>query len=162
MVNRELGHKETHAGIVLGMGFAGLFDGFMLHMIFQWHHMLSNVIPQDTREDMHRLMRADGIFDAFSFSITLIGVFLLWNAARRGFAIPRMAAFVGQIVLGFGVFNLLEGIIDHHILKIHYVRQVADYAIYNWSFLALAGVLPILIGWLLIKSRREISGAART
>ena len=68
--------KITRAGIVLGVGFAGFFDSFMLHMILQWHHMLSNVIPPDSMENMHRLMMTDGMFDAVTFLIILTGVFL--------------------------------------------------------------------------------------
>ncbi len=143
--------KLTRAGVVLGFGFAGYFDSFMFHMILQWHHMLSNVIPPTSMENMHRLMRADGMFDAFSFLVILIGALLLWNGAYKRFAIPSLAGFIGQLLFGFGLFNLLEGIIDHHLLQIHYVRQVPDYAIYNWTFLALGAVLPLLIGWFLMQ-----------
>ncbi|MBF2014576.1 MAG: DUF2243 domain-containing protein [Rivularia sp. T60_A2020_040] len=33
------------AGICLGIGLGGFFDGIVLHQILQWHHMLSNVKP---------------------------------------------------------------------------------------------------------------------
>ena len=29
------------AGIVLGIGLGGFFDGIVLHQILQWHHMLT-------------------------------------------------------------------------------------------------------------------------
>jgi uncharacterized membrane protein len=51
----------------------------------------------------------------------------------------------------WGAFNLVEGIIDHQILGIHYVRQVPNYTVYNLSFVAIGGVLFIAIGWLLMK-----------
>jgi len=31
------------AGISLGIGLGGFFDGIVLYQILQWHHMLSNV-----------------------------------------------------------------------------------------------------------------------
>lgn len=151
MKENRSGKKVTRAGIVLGIGFSGWFDGFMLHMILQWHHMLSNVIPLDSMENMHRLMTADGIFDASCFVIILTGVFLLWSAAYQRSPVPSLQTFVGQLIFGFGLFNLVEGIIDHHILAIHYVRQTPDYAIYNWTFLVVAGVLPILLGSMLMR-----------
>jgi uncharacterized membrane protein len=32
---------------------------------------------------------------------------------------------MGGMVLGWGLFNLIEGVIDHQLLAIHYVRQSA-------------------------------------
>jgi uncharacterized membrane protein len=157
MSEEQIDEKVTHAGIVLGIGFGGLIDSFMLHMILQWHHMLSNIIPPDSMENMHRLMTADGMFDAFNFLIILLGVFLLWRAAYNRYSIPTLLAFVGQLIFGAGAFNLVEGIIDHHLLAIHYVRQVPNYAVYNWTFLAVGGVLPLLIGWMLMKFGRRLT-----
>jgi len=156
MKEEHPGMKLSRAGIVLGIGFGGLIDSFMLHMILQWHHMLSNVIPADSMENMHRLMRADGMFDAFTFLIILAGVFLLWRAAYHRFVIPPISVFIGQLIFGAGLFNLVEGIINHQILGIHYVRQVPNYTVYNLTFLALGAVLPILTGWLLMRSGRRV------
>jgi uncharacterized membrane protein len=49
------------------------------------------------------------------------------------------------------MFNLVEGVIDHQILGIHNVREVPSYTVYNLTFLAVGGVLFILIGWLLMR-----------
>lgn len=35
------------AGILIGMGLAGFFDGIVLHQVLQWHHMSSSVCPGD-------------------------------------------------------------------------------------------------------------------
>jgi uncharacterized membrane protein len=36
----------TGAGIIFGLGLGGVFDGIVLHQVFQWHHMLlSNWYP---------------------------------------------------------------------------------------------------------------------
>ena len=32
-------------------------------------------------------------------------------------------AFVGWLLVGWGLFNLVEGVVDHHILAIHHVRE---------------------------------------
>ena len=32
-----------NAGILLGLGLGGFFDGIVLHQLLQWHHMVSNV-----------------------------------------------------------------------------------------------------------------------
>jgi uncharacterized membrane protein len=35
-----------------------------------------------------------------------------------------------------GVFNLVEGVIDHQLLGIHNVREVPNATVYNLTFLA--------------------------
>ncbi|HEV7904687.1 MAG TPA: DUF2243 domain-containing protein [Pyrinomonadaceae bacterium] len=144
--------KASVAGILLGIGFGGFVDGIVLHQILQWHNMVSNWIPPTTMEAMSVNMVWDGIFHAAVWLVTLIGVFLLWSAAYRQAAIPSLKAFVGQLFLGWGLFNLVEGVIDHQILGVHYVRQVPNYTIYNLTFLAVGGVLFILLGWMLVRT----------
>lgn len=53
------------------------------------------------------------------------------------------------MIFGWGLFNLVEGIIDHHILHIRHVTETANHLIWNLAFLA-SGVVMILIGWWII------------
>jgi uncharacterized membrane protein len=41
MVHDEHKNREfpTFAGILLGLGLGGFFDGIILHQVLQWHHM---------------------------------------------------------------------------------------------------------------------------
>lgn len=60
--------------------------------------------------------------------------------------------------MGFGLFNIVEGIIDHHILQIHHVRQTvpeADWPMYDYGFLAILGVLPLVAGVLMTRKVAE-------
>jgi uncharacterized membrane protein len=149
--------KATTAGILLGVGLGGFVDGIVLHQILQWHHMLSNWIPPTTMEAMHVNMVWDGFFHAGVWLVTLLGVFLLWSAAYHQEPMPSLPAFIGQLCLGWGGFNLVEGIIDHQILGLHYVRQVPNYTMYNLTFLAVGGVGLLLVGWMLMRvSRRDV------
>jgi uncharacterized membrane protein len=151
-------HKRaTTAGILLGIGLGGFVDGIALHQIFQWHNMLSNWLPPTTMDAMQRNMRWDGLFHAFVWLVTLLGVLLLWSAASQQETMPSLGAFIGQLLFGWGAFNLVEGIIDHQILGVHYVRQVSNYTVYNLTFLAVGGVGLLLVGWLLMQtSRRDV------
>ena len=108
--------KATTAGILLGIGLGGFVDGIALHQIFQWHNMLSNWLPPTTMDAMQRNMVWDGLFHAFVWLVTLLGVLLLWSAAYHQEAMPALGAFIGQLLFGWGLFNLVEGIIDHQIL----------------------------------------------
>ena len=160
MTEHEPSGKATVAGILMGIGMGGFVDGIVLHQIFQWHNMVSNWIPPTTMKAMSINMVWDGIFHAFVWVVTLVGILLLWSAAYRRHSIPSLQRFVGQLVLGWGLFNLVEGIIDHQILAVHYVRQVPNYTIYNLAFLAVGGVLFIVIGWMLMKAGRRVRAEA--
>src|SRR3954467_2186036 len=108
-------------GILLGIGLGGFADGILLHQILQWHHMLSAVDPPTTLPAMRRNMRADGFFHAATWLSTLAGVVALWSAGRHGRVPPRGRALAGDLLLGWGLFNLLEGVIDHQLLGVHHV-----------------------------------------
>lgn len=148
-------NRATVAALLLGIGMGGFVDGIVLHQILQWHNMLSNRIPPTTMDGMRINMMWDGVFHAAVWVVTLIGIFLLYGAAFRRAPIPPGRAFLGYLVLGWGLFNLAEGIINHQLLALHYVRQVANYNVYNLTFLAVGGVLFILVGWWLIRSGRD-------
>jgi uncharacterized membrane protein len=68
--------------IVLGIGLGGFADGILLHMILQWHHMISHRIPPDTMPGMEINMLWDGIFHVFTWIMCIVGIGLLWSAAR--------------------------------------------------------------------------------
>jgi uncharacterized membrane protein len=147
----EHSKRASAAGVLLGIGLGGFVDGIVLHQILQWHNMMSNWVPPVTMDAMSYNMSWDGLFHGAVWLVTLVGVFLLWSAANRRATIPSLAAFIGQLFLGWGLFNLVEGIIDHQLLGMHFVRQVPNYQTYNLTFLAVGGVLLIVLGWLLIR-----------
>ena len=153
METRSIKTART-AAVLLGVGLGGFVDGILLHQIFQWHNMVSNWYPPTTMENMMFNMTWDGVFHAAVWVVTLIGVFMLWSAAFHRYTIPSLKAFVGAMIFGWGLFNLVEGIVDHQLLAIHYVRQVPNYTVYNLTFLVIGGVAFILIGWLLMKDDR--------
>ena len=151
--------RSRIAALLIGLGMGGFVDGIVLHQILQWHNMVSNWIPPMTMDAMRLNMVWDGIFHAFVWLATFAGILLLWKVAYEREAIPPFRAFAGQLLLGWGMFNLVEGIIDHQILQLHYVRQVPEYQAYNLTFLAVGGILFILIGWLL-SSRNSTNHSA--
>jgi uncharacterized membrane protein len=71
--------------------------------------------------------------------------------------LPRAGSFTGQLLLGWGAFNLIEGIIDHHLLEIHHVRDLPMHVpIDDWLFLGIGGIGPLVIGWWLARSEVEL------
>ena len=148
MASKSLG--QLTVDLVAKVG--GFVDGIVLHQIFQWHNMVSNGIPPTTMEAMSINMKWDGYFHVFMWLVTATGIFMLWSSAQRREAIPSFRSFLGQLILGWGAFNLIEGIVNHQILEIHFVRQVPNYTAYNLAFLAVGGVLFIVIGRMLMRA----------
>lgn len=132
--------------ILLGIGLGGFFDGILLHQILQWHNMLSSVLPPTTMEAMQTNMLWDGLFHAFVWVTTLVGVFLLWSGARRATTLPTWAWLMGMMLMGWGLFNFTEGLINHQILGIHHVRGWGPNPVWDFGFL-LSGPILAAVGW---------------
>ncbi|MCU0551422.1 MAG: DUF2243 domain-containing protein [Leptolyngbya sp. Prado105] len=123
------------ASILLGMGFAGFFDGIVLHQILQWHHMLSSVRPMLNMSDVKIHSVADGLFHLADYGFTIAGVTLLWQSHLKDELPKSSQPFIGLILFGAGLFNLLEGLIDHEILGIHHVHSGTHYLLWDIGFL---------------------------
>lgn len=144
------------AGVVLGVGLGGFLDGITLHQIAQWHNMGSAVLPPVTMEAMRQNMVWDGLFHLATWTITLIGVLMLWSTARVGAVAESAREFTGELLMGWGAFNLVEGIIDHHLLGLHHVRDIPVHVpIYDWAFLGIGGLGLLLIGWALVRPAHQ-------
>jgi uncharacterized membrane protein len=58
------------------------------------------------------------------------------------------------MLAGWGWFNLVEGLVDHHLLQLHHVRDLPEHVpAYDWAFLLVGGVGFIVLGMLLRNSR---------
>lgn len=146
---RSMRRTSLWPGVVLGLGLGGFIDGIFLHQIAQWHNMGSAVLPP-TMEAMKQNMVWDGWFHVATLVFTVAGAYLLLRDARAGVPLPGTGAFTGQLILGWGIFNLVEGLIDHHLLGIHHVRDMpAHVPLYDWLFLGIGGVGLIVLGWLM-------------
>ena len=74
----------------------------------------------------------------------LVGLGLLYSRVvhARG-RLWTSRALWGWILVGWGLFNLVEGVIDHHILGIHHVRSGPNQLWWDLGFLALGAVLVL-------------------
>jgi uncharacterized membrane protein len=133
------------AAVVLGVGIGGFLDGIVAHQLLGWHHMLSGWYP---REDMTLMMIGDGLFHLLCLVIVLVGVALL----NRRAPLPERV-LLGGILAGWGVFNLVEGLVDHQILGIHHVRPGPGQLAYDLGFLA-SGAVLLVIGTLFARRAR--------
>jgi uncharacterized membrane protein len=112
--------------------------------------MFSNVLPMDDLQALRVSMRADGWFHMLMWILVFAGVFSLWSAFRAPGRTPSSRAFAGSLLLGWGGFNLVEGIVNHFILELHHVRDVpVGNTVYDWTVLVAGGIGLLLIGFAL-------------
>lgn len=144
-------------GIVLGVGLGGFVDGILLHQLLQWHHMLTSsatanidirAYPPDTVHGLQINTVWDGVFHTFTWLSVLLGLGLLYSRLTHSRArVWTSRALWGWVLVGWGVFNLVEGVLDHHILAIHHVRAGEHQMLWDIGFLVL-GAMLVLGGWL--------------
>lgn len=134
------------AGIVLGLGQAGFFDGIVIHQLLQWHHMFTNVETDRTVAGLELNTLGDGLFHLLDYVLTLVGIGLLWRAAKREDVSHSTSVFVGALLMGAGLFDFIEGLIDHQILGIHHVKPGPYEFLWDMGFLTL-GLGLFLVGW---------------
>jgi uncharacterized membrane protein len=149
-------------GLVLGLGLGGFVDGIVLHQILQWHHMLTATdrYPSSTIAGLEANTLADGLFHAVTWVLVLIGTWLAIRAWQQGRMAPPWRLHVGLLLVGWGAFNLLEGVVDHHLLQVHHVRDdVRSPLPWDLGFLAF-GALLVAGGLALVRSGRRTSSAA--
>lgn len=138
-------------GILLGLGMGGFVDGIVLHQILQWHQLLSETdeYGSDTLADMQVNVTADGFFHAVTWVFVALGLAALWHVTRPGMLARTWRSLLGWMLVGWGVFNLVEGVVDHHLLQIHRVRpDAANPLAWDIGFLVF-GALLVLGGWAL-------------
>ncbi|HKG24100.1 MAG TPA: DUF2243 domain-containing protein [Thermomicrobiales bacterium] len=143
--------RITAAGILLGLGVGGFFDGIVFHQILQWHHMVSHVddYPTTTVAGLEANTLGDGLFHAVTWIATLAGVWLLWTVLAEPDGTWSTRGFVGLLLMGWGGFNVVEGLIDHHLLELHHVRENSDHQL-AWDLAFLAwGAAMLIGGWYL-------------
>lgn len=137
------------AGLVLGIGLGGFVDGIALHQILQWHNMLSSITPPIDLVTMKYNMVWDGAFHAFTWTLCAVGIGLLFRAGRRADVAWSGSLLVGSLVAGWGLFNLVEGVLDHLVLQIHHVHPGEHQPAWDLGFVLLGGLGLLLLGYLL-------------
>ena len=154
MTDRTPSARLTWAGVWLGLSLGGFFDGIVFHQLLQWHHMLTSVEDPAVRGDLILNTFADGVFHAACWVFLVIGLAALWRARIEFGALAWARTFVSGILTGAGAFNLIEGIVNHHLLGIHHVRTDSpNELLWDLGFLA-SGLVLMGLGWRLRPRRR--------
>jgi uncharacterized membrane protein len=139
------------AGILIGAGLGGFVDGILFHQVLQWHNMLSSVRPPANLVAMKYNMLWDGLFHAFAWTMTAVGIGRLWRAGQRPDVAWSTRTLVGSLALGWGLFNVIEGLVDHHLLTIHHVHPGEGELTWDLAFLGF-GLLLLGVGFALVRA----------
>lgn len=137
------------AGVVLGLGLGGFFDGIVLHQILGWHHLVCTTATCQAPSVEHLKWQntQDGFFHLAVWLVTILGVVLLYRAARRQAVFWSGKALTGATLAGWGIFNFVEGLIDHQILGIHHVLPGLPHQFLFDMLFLLSGILLVAFGW---------------
>jgi uncharacterized membrane protein len=154
------------AGILFGLGLGGFFDGIVLHQVLQWHHMLSSWYPITTIPNLELNTLWDGIFHSATYVFVVVGLFILWRGAHRRHLYWSNKLLAGALLVGWGLFNFVEGLVDHEFLGVHHVNELMpreQWVYWDMGFLAW-GIAMLVAGWLLLRAGQadEAARAART
>ncbi|MFC7212719.1 DUF2243 domain-containing protein [Saliphagus sp. GCM10025334] len=153
----------VQAGAVLGVGLGGFFDGIVLHQLLQWHHMLSARTDTTDLATLRLNVLADGLFHVATYAFTVVGIVLIVRAWRHPYVPPSGRTLLGSVLMGWGIFNLVEGLVNHHLLELHHVWPdgPASVLIFDVAFL-LSGVLLLALGYSIARSHSDAAGSTRS
>src|SRR4051812_20211889 len=102
--------RSVAAGVLIGVGVAGFLDETVFHQLLHWHHF-------SDRGTSAAGLVSDGIFHAFSWLAIVVGLFLFADLQRRRGTVPRRVW--GGGLLGWGGFQVYDGLLQHKVLGIH-------------------------------------------
>ncbi|WP_143961279.1 DUF2243 domain-containing protein [Litoribacter populi] len=141
------------ATLTLGIGMGGFVDAITLHQILQWHQMLSNQISFTNFEGKSINMFWDGMFEAVTWIITMVGITLLWHSRSQPNLQFTNNLFIGGLLAGWGIFNSMDSIFNHYLFSLHNVKEIdPNPELWNLGFLIFSFIL-IIVGWLIIRKK---------
>jgi uncharacterized membrane protein len=143
--------------IALGVALGGFFDGILLHQILQWHHLLSLVSGV---ESLREQVLWDGYFHALMYVIAAVALWALWR--RRVQMTGATRPMVGALLIGFGLWHVIDSLLSHWLLGIHRIRvDSANPLAWDLLWFAVFGLVPVAIGWWLLRAHGSVTGTGR-
>lgn len=147
MKNRRSRQDEPFnfwSGIFFGIGLVTFIDEAIFHQLLHWHHFYD-------KSTTSMGLVSDGILHAFSWFATVLALFMLADLRKRNVWDKR--SWVGALILGAGVFQLFDGIINHKLLRVHQIRYDVDILPYDIVWNVTAGLM-IIIGLIILVQKR--------
>ncbi|MFP7478891.1 DUF2243 domain-containing protein [Terribacillus saccharophilus] len=142
--------RNILSGFMFGVGLVAFIDEAVFHQLLHWHHFY------DLSSTTWGLV-SDGFFHALSWFATVGGLFLFADLRRRRSLI--LLRWGGAVLLGSGVFQLYDGLIQHKLFRIHQIRYGVDIFYYDLIWNGIAVLLIAVGAWCIRLSRgKEYAG----
>ena len=139
------------AGLLLGVGLGGLAHGIVFHEILQSHQTFSAWLPPDSMADLRLNHFIDGLFQAALWCLLLLGLMLLHGAGRGAQRWWSGCGLLGAGLLGWGLFELLDGLVCHYWLGLHLLMGPPGEPGLAEAALLAAALLMMVAGALLLR-----------
>lgn len=138
--------RSFWVAFLIGTGIMAAIDEIVFHQLLAWHHFYDRATPEWA-------LFSDGLLHAAELLVLVAGFFLFADLKRQH-QLHSEWAWSG-FFSGLGAFQLFDGIVDHKILQLHQVRYgVENLLLYDIVWNA-AGVLLLLIGWILKRKAKR-------
>jgi len=161
--DRSAAVRTLAAVMTIGVGLGGFVDGIVLHQVLQWHEMFSNTQPPHTLLDKSVNMFWDGLFHAATWLVTFGGLVWLWRLFVRGHAFKANGLLAGGLTMGWAMFNLIEGTLNHYLFNVHNVREItANPDAFNHAFTVFSILLLAAGWWITARAMRNAQQTAPT
>lgn len=143
-LERQSAGRSLLAGALMGVGVAAFIDETVFHQLLHWHHFYDKSTPTVG-------LVSDGYFHAGGWVAVVVGLFLFADLQRRAATVPRRVWAGGLI--GWGGFQVYDGLFQHKVLRLHQIRYGVDLLPYDliWN---IAGGIGIVLGLLLLGRSR--------
>jgi uncharacterized membrane protein len=129
---------------VIGAAVMAALDEIVFHQLLGWHHFYD-------RSTRPVGLLSDGLLHAAEL-LALVGGFFFFADLRRRRVLHPPAGW-GGFLLGAGLFQLFDGLVDHKVLRLHQIRYGVHLLPYDvvWNVagatLLLAGAMVIWRTW---------------
>ena len=103
------------SGLLVGIGVVGFIDETVFHQLLQWHAFYWGT-------SQHGRVLSDGLFHAFSTALLIWGAVRLWRD-RESWTPARWREIAAAALIGGGLFNFYDGVVQHVIFHLHLVNE---------------------------------------
>jgi len=114
--------RSVLAGVLIGVGLAAFLDETVFHQLLHWHHFYDGSTPTVG-------LVSDGYFHACGWAAMVAGLFLFADLQRRGLTVTPLVR--AGALLGWGGFQLYDGLIQHKLLGLHQIRYDVELLPYD-------------------------------
>jgi uncharacterized membrane protein len=105
---------------VAGFGLSAVLDVLVIHLVLQWHHLVSARVDPTTLDGLRTNLVADGLFTLTTLLLCFVGLGVVWRAERRATDPLPARALAGAGLFGVGAFDVFDVVVDHWLLGLHH------------------------------------------